>query len=321
MWAVFRVAEHATRPKIKQALEDKAVDYLTAKDLTTLDGLEEIVRLGAQIKDINKVNSSVLLREIGGLRSAILELNDCKARMLAPAKNPETAPNIEESFSRPPMRISEIIRSISDSLNKSQPMDGSAPLRQEATDGQANINSGKGERESGPASQEIREVTKEVRQESGPTSQELRGASKEVRQDASIIFEKKEIFYAPAPKQNAIPAPLRQEFEGQATGSDKNSAPLRQETANEQAIKSGKSPAKAPTGNTRFEASISFKDRNDILVKLLSKRTLCHIKDVLQSMPGISERTVRYDVQRLVDRGVIERVGTGGPNSFFRLKK
>ena len=40
--------------------------------------------------------------------------------MLAPAKNPETAPNLEESFSRPPMRISEIIRSISDSINKSQ---------------------------------------------------------------------------------------------------------------------------------------------------------------------------------------------------------
>ena len=68
VWAVFRVAEHSTRPKIKQALEDKAVDYLAAKDFPTLDGLDEIVRFAAQIGEINKVNSSVLLREIGNLR-------------------------------------------------------------------------------------------------------------------------------------------------------------------------------------------------------------------------------------------------------------
>ena len=233
VWAVFRVAEHATRPKIKQALEDKAVDYLTSKDLATLDDLEEIVRLSAQIKDINKVNSSVLLREIGSLRSAILELNDCKARMLVPAKNPETAPNIEESFSRPPMRISEIIRSISDSINKSKP-------------------------ENSPA----REMSEKI--ESGNPS------------------------FAKA-------------TEGKESGKE-----------------FGKE-IKANSG--RFEAAIGFKERNDILIKLMSKRTLCHIKDVLQSMPGISERTVRYDVQRLVDKGVIERIGTGGPNSFFRLKK
>jgi predicted ArsR family transcriptional regulator len=81
---------------------------------------------------------------------------------------------------------------------------------------------------------------------------------------------------------------------------------------------SGKSPAR--TG-ARFEASIGFKERNEIIMQVLNKRTLCHIKDLTGALPNISERTVRYDVQRLVDKGTIERVGTGGPNSFFRLLK
>ncbi len=297
VWAVFRVAEHATRLKIKQVLEDKAVDYLASKDLASLDGLEEMVRLGAQVKDINKVNSSVILREIGNLRSAILELNDCKMRMIESAKNPETAPNIEESFSRPPMRISEIIRSISDSLNKSQPADGSAPLNQEAKD--------------------VPEVNKQVRQESGkdkPQQFSKTNPTPIAEVQSAAVFEKKEIFYAPAPSQNQSPA-----------RDAKSKEIVRQESPasaqlNENKSQSADSQPKTP-GNNRFEASIGFKERNEILVKILSKRTLCHIKDVIQSMPGISERTIRYDVQRLVDKGIIERIGTGGPNSFFRLKK
>jgi hypothetical protein len=120
VWAVFRVAEHTSRPKIRQALEDKAVDYLVAKNLETLNGLEEIIRLSAQINEINKINSAVLLREIRNLRSAILDFQESQRRALLSSKNPETAPNLEESFSRPPMLLSQIIKTISDSINKSQ---------------------------------------------------------------------------------------------------------------------------------------------------------------------------------------------------------
>ena len=305
VWAVFRVAEHATRPKIKQALEDKAVDYLTYKDLATLDDLEEIVRLSAQIKDINKVNSSVLLREIGSLRSAILELNDCKARMLVPAKNPETAPNIEESFSRPPMRISEIIRSISDSINKSKPENSPAREMSEK------IESGNPSFAKATEGKESGKVNEAQFSKAAPLPI--------VEKESTVILEKKEVFFTSAPKQNSparsVESPARATLIKTSDGEKFGNPSFAKATEG----KESGNESKANTG--RFEAVIGFKERNDILIKLMSKRTLCHIKDVLQSMPGISERTVRYDVQRLVDKGVIERIGTGGPNSFFRLKK
>jgi len=65
---------------------------------------------------------------------------------------------------------------------------------------------------------------------------------------------------------------------------------------------------------------VSFRKRQQIIMELLEKRNLCHINDVKSALPGVSTRTIRYDIQRLVDRGVVERIGSGGPNSFFRKK-
>jgi hypothetical protein len=45
---------------------------------------------------------------------------------------------------------------------------------------------------------------------------------------------------------------------------------------------------------------------------------VCRMKDVQDRFPLVSERTLRYDLQSLVEEGVIERVGTG-PMSAYRL--
>lgn len=37
----------------------------------------------------------------------------------------------------------------------------------------------------------------------------------------------------------------------------------------------------------------------------------CQFKDIEEALPGISERTIRYDIQKLINKGVIERVGIG----------
>lgn len=43
------------------------------------------------------------------------------------------------------------------------------------------------------------------------------------------------------------------------------------------------------------------------------------LKDVLAEFQDVSERTIRYDLQKLCERGVIERVGNGGPATFYRI--
>lgn len=45
----------------------------------------------------------------------------------------------------------------------------------------------------------------------------------------------------------------------------------------------------------------------------------CRLKDLVAEFPDVSERTLRYDLQRLCGQGIIERVGNGGPASYYRF--
>ncbi|NCN53187.1 hypothetical protein GW950_01855 [Candidatus Wolfebacteria bacterium] len=42
------------------------------------------------------------------------------------------------------------------------------------------------------------------------------------------------------------------------------------------------------------------------------------LKEIISDFPDVSERTLRYDLQRLCRQGVLERVGNGGPSSYYR---
>src|SRR3989344_5914990 len=44
------------------------------------------------------------------------------------------------------------------------------------------------------------------------------------------------------------------------------------------------------------------------------------LKDLITEFPDISERTLRYDLKRLCEQGIIEHVGNGGPASYYRLQ-
>jgi hypothetical protein len=45
----------------------------------------------------------------------------------------------------------------------------------------------------------------------------------------------------------------------------------------------------------------------------------CRLKDIQEVLTDASERTIRYDIQELIARGEIERIGNGGPATFYRL--
>ncbi len=44
------------------------------------------------------------------------------------------------------------------------------------------------------------------------------------------------------------------------------------------------------------------------------------LKDISGFFPGVSERTLRYDLQRLSAEGKIERIGQGGPATYYRIR-
>lgn len=60
--------------------------------------------------------------------------------------------------------------------------------------------------------------------------------------------------------------------------------------------------------------------QNDIAEKIRQMGT-CRMKDVQEAFPDISERTLRYDLVKLTEGGILERLGNGGPNTFYRIRQ
>jgi hypothetical protein len=47
----------------------------------------------------------------------------------------------------------------------------------------------------------------------------------------------------------------------------------------------------------------------------------CRLKDIQDVLPNISERTIRYDLQTLVEQRLVERIGNAGPLVFYRASR
>ncbi|MBI2623765.1 MAG: DeoR family transcriptional regulator [Candidatus Liptonbacteria bacterium] len=60
--------------------------------------------------------------------------------------------------------------------------------------------------------------------------------------------------------------------------------------------------------------------RQSEILNFIEKSGNCRMKDLLEQFPGSSERTIRYDLQHIAGKGLIERVGEGGPGTYYRYK-
>lgn len=47
----------------------------------------------------------------------------------------------------------------------------------------------------------------------------------------------------------------------------------------------------------------------------------CRLSDIQEILPGLSERTIRYDIEALVQQNLIERVGSGGRGVYYKPKE
>jgi len=271
VWAIFRVANHASRVVIKKGLEDRATEYLLNKNSKTLFNLEEIVRLSAQINEITLINTKVILREINNLKTAIADLEKTKIITLPEVVSPNNAPNIEEIFSKPPMLVGDLDKILEKASNQNN-----------------------------EEKEEIKTSHPSYLQKSGNDNL---SNDKEISQ--GIKYEGK--------------SPAMDKIEQKKSGNGKDVNNSKKASENE-AIHKHIEKTSTESGNTEIRPLVS-PERQDIIISMLRIRSLCHIRDIVSALPGVSERTIRYDIQQLVNKRFIERVGTGGPNSFLRLKK
>ncbi|MEK7212103.1 MAG: DeoR family transcriptional regulator [Patescibacteria group bacterium] len=69
----------------------------------------------------------------------------------------------------------------------------------------------------------------------------------------------------------------------------------------------------APEEDRRVE------DRRAKILVRIRQTGNCRLKDILDILPDISERTVRYDLQEMIEEGVVERLGEG-PGTSYQIK-
>ena len=58
--------------------------------------------------------------------------------------------------------------------------------------------------------------------------------------------------------------------------------------------------------------------RQSAILEIIRQSGNCRLKDIQDSFHDVSERTIRYDLQNLIERGLLDRVGSGGPSTYYK---
>jgi hypothetical protein len=61
--------------------------------------------------------------------------------------------------------------------------------------------------------------------------------------------------------------------------------------------------------------------RQEAILRRIRQSGSCRLKDIQDILPNTSERTIRYDLQTLLEKNLIERIGNAGPSVFYRASQ
>ena len=81
------------------------------------------------------------------------------------------------------------------------------------------------------------------------------------------------------------------------------------------------STAERGGGHSIVESDASMREpaiRQDMILARIRQSGNCRLKDIQEVLPDCSERTIRYDLQTLLEQNLIERIGNAGPSVFYR---
>lgn len=83
------------------------------------------------------------------------------------------------------------------------------------------------------------------------------------------------------------------------------------------------SPAKRQSSNSgnSEDNGVGPGIRQSAILDKIRQSGNCRLKDIQEMLLDCSERTIRYDLQTLAERGLIERIGVGGPSVFYRIRQ
>jgi len=59
--------------------------------------------------------------------------------------------------------------------------------------------------------------------------------------------------------------------------------------------------------------------RQSVILNRIRQNHNCRLKDIQEFLPDSSERTIRYDLQDLIRQGIVVRIGSGGPATYYQI--
>lgn len=60
--------------------------------------------------------------------------------------------------------------------------------------------------------------------------------------------------------------------------------------------------------------------RQSAIINKIRQSGKAALKDIIAEFPNVSERTLRYDLHKLCSQNIIEKVGNGGPSTYYVLR-
>lgn len=60
--------------------------------------------------------------------------------------------------------------------------------------------------------------------------------------------------------------------------------------------------------------------RQNLISEKIRQSGRANVKELIGQFPGVSERTLRYDLQKLCDQGIVEKIGSSGPGTSYASK-
>ena len=67
--------------------------------------------------------------------------------------------------------------------------------------------------------------------------------------------------------------------------------------------------------------SLKSGNRQIVILDRIRQNGNCKLKELQEILPDCSERTIRYDLEDLIERNLVERIGSGGPAVSYRIRQ
>jgi hypothetical protein len=303
-YALNRVSFYIKREELRNRLERLSFEFLenaavAAEDASdkqalirvfkNISALDVLIRIGHSLYEIETVNSNILLREVDSFSSAIRQLAETSSAMTNSSEfgkvnsaNPIAREdlNLESMFSMPPAIIKETANSAIENV--------SVGVKSEFGNSA-------------------------IRQSSDLNDQTSGSSIKDEKDFANIDNEKdivERAYSSVSEKEKGIVS----EVMGDRISSQvsvKDSVPACQAIIRK--FQNGiAQQVRDESGNRTI--------RQNLISEKIRQSGKANVKELVGQFPGVSERTLRYDLQKLCDQGVIEKIGSSGPGTSYSPK-